>query len=148
MKHRGLETICGQKLTEELARTPMDHYVVWTGYPGDIQPGSLRARALACVEEVGEPVPLRGLIMRAARLEPTGGLDPERVRSAVRLHQCARRAVYLLLERRTSNDYVAVTDIPWPAGATGPIAAGDVVIDRWGQRRFVCAAPEASVAVG
>ncbi len=103
--------------------------MVWTGHACGGQEGSLRARALACVREVGAPVSLRLLLQRAAAIEPSGGLDPDAVRNAVRMHQTARPAVYLLVKRLPSRDFVAVTDIPWPAGVRAPISAGGLVVD-------------------
>jgi hypothetical protein len=136
MKHRGLEPIAAARLTEALARTPKDHYVVWTGHACVGQPGSLRARALACVQEVATPVPLRTVLQRAAQIEAAGGLDPDSVRNAVRMHQLARPAVCLLVERLAGGDYVAVTDIPTPAGLRGRIGAGEIVIDARTGPRF------------
>jgi hypothetical protein len=138
VKHRGLEEISAHRLTEALARTPNAHYVIWTGHPCASQPGSLRARALACVREIGVPVPLRTVLQRAANLEAAGGLDPDSVRNAFRMHQLAQPAVCLLVERLASNDYVAVTDIPSPAAMRGRIAAGELVIDARTGPRFAC----------
>lgn len=146
MKHRGLEPISAARLTEALARTPKEHYVVWTGHPCAGQAGSLRARALACVWEVATPVPLRAVLQRAANLDPEGGLDPDSVRNAIRMHQLARPAVCLLVERLASNDYVAVTDIPIPAGLRGRIGAGEIVIDSRSGPRFVPLNAEMAVA--
>lgn len=146
MNHRGSEPIDPERLADAIARTPQSYYVVWTGYSCAGQPGSLRARALSCISEVGTPVLLRALLQRAAAVETAGGLDPDLVRSAVRMHQSASRAVYLLVERLPSNDFVAVTDIPSPAGVRGRISAGDVLIEACGRKRFVCLEPEAAVA--
>jgi hypothetical protein len=147
VKHRGVEAIGAERLTEAIGRTPLDQYVVWTGYPLDGQAGSLRARALHCISEVGTPVPLRAVLQRAARLETARGLDPDAVRAAIRLHQVARRAVYLLVQRLPSNAFVAVTDIPAPAGVRGRICAGETVIEANGRPRFVALDREVSVAV-
>lgn len=131
MRHRGVERISESDLVEGLSRAPADHYVIWTGEGCSAQPGSLRSRALACIHEVGVPVLLRVIIRRAARLDGDVGLDPDAVRSAIHMHQAARPAAYLLAKRRFSGEYVAVTDIPFPAGGRG-IAAGEVIMDRLG----------------
>jgi hypothetical protein len=133
MRHRGLETIPEGELVEAIARTPPDHYVIWTGEPCGAQVGSLRSRALACVAEVGQPVPLRVLVRRAAHLDGIGGLNPDAVRNAVRLHQTARPAAYLLVTRLASGAFAAVADIPFPAGTGRPIVAGAVVMDGLGR---------------
>lgn len=136
MKHRGLEPIGAARLTEALARTPKEHYVVWTGHPCAGQAGSLRARALGCISEVAAPVPLRTVLQRAANLGVEGGLDPDSVRNAIRMHQLARPAVCLLVERLASGDYVAVTDVPTPSGMRSRLAAGEIVIDARSGPRF------------
>jgi hypothetical protein len=138
VQHRGLEPISERDLIEALSRTPADHHVIWTGESCGAQAGSLRSRALACVQEVGLPVPLRIVLRRAAKLDGDIGLDPLAVRNAVRLHQSARPAVYLLVRRQFSADFVAVADIPFPASGRR-IAAGDVVMDRHG--RLLAEAP-------
>ena len=92
MRHRGVEPISEGDLIEALSRAPADQYVIWTGESCSAQPGSLRSRALACVHEVGVPVLLRVVLRRAARLDGDVGLDPDAVRSAVHMHQAARRA--------------------------------------------------------
>jgi hypothetical protein len=132
VQHRGLELISEQDLIEALSRTPADHHVIWTGEVCGGQAGSLRSRALACIREVGVPVPLRVIQRRAAKLDGDMGLDPLAVRNAVRLHQAARPAVYLLVRRLFSADFVAVADIPIPASGRR-ISAGDVVMDRHGR---------------
>jgi hypothetical protein len=133
VRHRGLETIAEPDLVEAIARTPADQYVIWTGDPCGSQPGSLRSRALACIAEVGRPVPLRDLIRRAAKVEAGAGFNPDSVRNAVRMHQAARPAVYLLVSRRPSGAFMAVSDIPFPGGMSRRIDAGDMVMDPRGQ---------------
>lgn len=147
MRHRELERLSEAAVTEAIARTPIDHYVIWDGSACAAQRGSLRSRALSLIDEPWAPVPLRVLIQRAARLSETGGLDPDTVRSAVRLHQTARPAVYLLVRRTVSGDYLAVTDIPWPGPCPRPLRAGDLVLDRQG-RPLGGSQPEAAVASG
>jgi hypothetical protein len=130
VRHRGAEPIPERDLIEAIARTPSDHYVIWTGEPCNGQAGSLRSRALACIVEVGQAVPLRTVMRRAAGLD-SGGLNPDAVRSAVRMHQTARPAVYLLVRRLGSGEFVAVTDIPFAAGRR--IVAGAPLMDRQGK---------------
>lgn len=112
------------ELDDALRRTPLNHFVLWTGQPAAGRSNSLRARAFACIHEVGEPVSLRTLLQRAARLEGCRGLDPDAVRSAVRQHQTAKPAVLLLLERRAGGGYFAVTDAPHAGAVNRPLAAG------------------------
>lgn len=143
MQHRKSEFITDAVLTAAIARTPLDHYVVWTGEPCGRQRGSLRERALSCISEVGVPVALRALIQRAAVIEAGQGLHPDNVRGAVRMHQSANPAVYLLVRRTALNEFVAVFDIPCP-GSLRPIKAGQVIVGRDGGYRLssVAAAPE------
>lgn len=131
-RHRGLELLSDAAVTEAIARIPFDHFVIWDGSRCAVQTGSLRSRALALVEEPWAPVQLRALVQRAARLAEGSGLDPDTVREAVRMHQSARATAYYLVRKTLSGDYVAVTDIPWPVGAHGPIRAGAAVMDRQG----------------
>jgi hypothetical protein len=111
MRHRELERLADATLVEAIARTPLDHWVVWDGAPCRSQANSLRSRALSCVHEVWTPVPLRTVLQRAAAVCGDKGLNPDTVRSAVRMHQAARPAAYLLVRRTLSGDYLAVTDI-------------------------------------
>jgi hypothetical protein len=74
-------------------------------------------------------VSLRWLMQQAARLGGDVGFHPDAVRSAVRSHQNARPAAYLLLQRAASGALVSVTDIPFPAHADKPIRAGEVVME-------------------
>jgi len=133
MRHRELERLNAAAVVEAIARTPIDHFVIWDGRACGVQSGSLRSRALSLVHEVWSPVPLRVLIQRAARITDQAGLDPDTVRSAVRLHQTAKPAVYLLVRKAVSGDYLAVADIPWPAASARPLRAGEVVLDRHGR---------------
>lgn len=141
MKHRGLELISFDAVVDEIARTPLDHYVVWDGSNCSAQANSLCSRALSLIFETWSPVPLRALLQRASSISDGMGLNPEAVRRAVRGHQSARPAAYLLVRRTPSGDYVAVADVPWPTAADGPLRAGDVVLDRYG-RRFGKDGPE------
>lgn len=136
MRHRRTELIRAEALAEAIARTPMTHHVLWIGREATGQRGSLRARAFDCLHEVGVPVSLRVLLQRAAQLPDGTGLDPDAVRSAIRLHQGAKPAVVFLLERRPSGEFVAVTDIPFAGSCGRRISAGEVVVDRGGRFGF------------
>jgi hypothetical protein len=136
MRHRDAEVVPASVLTDALGRTPLHHYVLWTGRPAIGQAGSLRSRAFGCIHEVGVPVSLRVLLQRAARLDGAAGLDPDAVRSAVRLHQMARPAVLILLERRAAGEFVAVTDIPHAGALHLGLRAGEVLIDARGACRL------------
>lgn len=134
-RHTGtLKHLTDAALTEALARTPADHFIIWNGRPCRAQSGSIRSQALALVAEVWEPVPLRVLLMRAARLSGLSGLNPDTVRSAVRMHQSASHASYLLVRRTVSGDYLAVADVPWPSSGAGRLRAGDLVLGSRGER--------------
>jgi hypothetical protein len=121
-------------LQDALARTPSDLYVIWNGEACPAQPGSIRSRALGLVAEIWQPLPLRTLLTRAARLSGSSGLDPDTVRSAVRMHQGASHAAYFLVRRTLSGDYLAVTDVPYPSSGRRRLKAGDVVLGRSGAR--------------
>jgi len=129
-----LKHLTDATLTEALARAPSDQFVIWNGRPCAAQPGSIRSQALALVAEVWEPVPLRVLLMRAARLAGESGLDPDTVRSAVRMHQSASCASYFLVRRTTSGDYLAVADVPSPSSGSRRLNAGDLILGRAGER--------------
>ena len=140
MKRSGLERISERVIREAIGRAPLDQYVVWDGSQSRLKPNSICSRALACIQEVWTPVSLRVLMQRAAYLAGELGLDPERVRKAVRQHQSARPTAYLLVRRAATGDYLAVTDVPWPSRAAA-LRAGDLVLDRVGN-------PFGQVAVG
>ncbi|CAN7383443.1 hypothetical protein LJR225_002398 [Phenylobacterium sp. LjRoot225] len=133
MRHRRLEPVSQATLDAALARTPLDHFVIWDGSSCGVQANSLRSRALSCVTEIWSPLSMRALLQRAACIGGELGLDPDTVRSAVRMHQSARPAAYLLVRRTLSGDYMAVTDVPWPAATLAPLRAGDLVLDRKGR---------------
>lgn len=122
------------ELADALARTPADHYVIWNGRPCPMQPGSIRSQALALVDTAWIPVPLRAVQRQAARLCGQSGLDPDTVRSAVRMHQSAGHASYFLVRRTLSGDYVAVTDVPYPSSGSRRLRAGELVLSRSGER--------------
>lgn len=134
-QHRAtLKSINDRELTEALARTPADLHVIWNGHQPSMQDGSITSRTLQLVHEVWQPIPLRVLIQRAARLAGASGLDPDAVRNAVRRHQGAGRACYLLVTRLAGGDYVAVTDVPYPSSGSRSLRAGDVVLGKSGER--------------
>jgi len=129
-----LKHLPDEALIEALARTPADYYVIWNGFTCPSRAGSVRARALRLIEEIWEPVPLRVLLTRAARLSGLSGLDPDAVRSAIRMHQSAIPAAYFLARRTASGDYLAVTDVPYPALRSQRLRAGDLIVGRSGDR--------------
>lgn len=129
-----LKHLSDEALDAAVARIPADHYVIWNGHRCPAQPGSIRSLALGLVEDVWEPLPLRILVRRAARLSGTSGLDPDAVRNAVRMHQNARPAAYFLVRRSVSGDYLAVADVPYPSTGSRRLGAGDVVLGRSGDR--------------
>jgi hypothetical protein len=129
-----LKHLSEDALLEALARTPADLFVIWNGEDCPAQSGSIRSRALGLVEEIWEPLPLRILVTRAARLAGSSGLDPDTVRSAVRMHQSASHAAYFLVRRTLSGDYLAVVDVPYPSSGPLRLMAGDLVLSRSGAR--------------
>lgn len=145
-RHRTTEALSELEITRAIARTPQDHFVIWTGDIVGGQGGSLRSRALGLVQEVWRPVALRVLLLRAVEIEPGAGLHPDTVRNAVRMHQCARPTAYLLARRTLAGDYLAVADVPYPAGSYPggvgrPLAADALVLGRDGRRFTDEAAP-------
>ncbi|CAN7142555.1 hypothetical protein LJR225_000026 [Phenylobacterium sp. LjRoot225] len=138
-RHRTAEALSELEVTRAISRTPQDQFVIWTGDAAGSQGGSLRSRALGLVDEAWRPMALRALLLRAVEIEPGAGLHPDVVRSAVRMHQSARPSAYFLARRTLGGDYLAVTDIPYPAGpAPGglrrPLPAGALLLGRYGQR--------------
>jgi hypothetical protein len=129
-----LERIDAKALSQGIAATPLDQFVIWDGTVYEGRPGSRTTRALSLVTEAWQPISLRELIMRASRLDGDCGLPPETVRNAVRQHQRARGAGYLWVRRTPAGDYVLVTDVPFPASRQRPTAAGAVVLSRDGRR--------------
>jgi hypothetical protein len=135
MRHRAAEQVGAYDLQEEIARTPMDQYVIWTGACGVTQPGSLRSRALACVDAAWTPILLRELLRRAAGLFGAQGYDPAAVRRAVADHQRARPAVYLLARKVAPGRFLAVSDIPFAGDPARRVRAGDPLFvdgEPWG----------------
>jgi len=130
----GLEEIAPASLADGIGATPIDYYVIWTGGCHEGRAGSVCSRALALVTEVWTPVPLRELVLRAARIEGDAGFRPEAVRGAVRQHQRAREACYLLVRRTQDGDFVTVTDVPIPAAKAKALRTGEIVLSRAGDR--------------
>jgi hypothetical protein len=139
-----LELISPGELARGVGATPIDHYVLWNGGRYGARPRSRCFRALSLVTEVGVPVPLRELILRAGRIEGEYGLRPEAVRRNVRQHQAAIGACYLLVRRRASGDFVSVTDVPSPAGGLRPLRADEVVLRSMGPARPLAEKPQSA----
>lgn len=114
-------------LAQGVAATPIDQYVIWDGGSYDARAGSRCSQVLGLINEIGTPVPLRELVLRAARMS---GFRPEDVRGAVRAHQAARGACYLLVRKTAAGEYVSAAEIPFPATRPGPIRAGEVIMSR------------------
>jgi len=128
-----LKSISDRELTEALARTPVNYHVIWSGRQPSVHNGSITARSIQLIREIWEPIPLRILLQRAARISGYSGFDPDAVREAVRRHQGAARACYFLAARLAHGDYVAVTDVPYPSSGAR-LRAGDVVLGSSGLR--------------
>ncbi len=137
-RHRLMERIPASVLTAALRQTPPTHYVIWTGHHYRAQDGSLRSQALSRITEVGQPVSVQTLLQRAARIDGEVGFDPNTVRSGLTLHQGAKPAAYLLVEKTASGEYVAVRDIPKAGIPNQSIRAGEVVLDRGGRLLVNC----------
>lgn len=129
-----LKDLSDEELADAVARTPADHFVIWNGRSCPIQPGSIPSRTLQLVDQAWEPVSLRILVRRTARLSGRSGLDPDRVRNAVLAHQRGGCASYFLVRRTLAGDYVAVVAVPYPSTGSGPLKAGDLVLGRSGER--------------
>jgi len=87
-QHRAtLKSINDRELTEALARAPANQHVIWNGHESSMQDGSITARTLHLIDVTWEPIPLRILMQRAARIAGSTGLHPDAVRDAVRRHQ-------------------------------------------------------------
>ena len=129
-----LKAISDRELTEALARTPVNYHVIWNGREPSVRNGSVTAQFIRLIREIWEPIPLRILLQRAARISGDTGFDPDAVRDAVRRHQGAARASYLLAARLAQGDYVAVTDVPYPSSGVRRLRAGDVVLGSSGLR--------------
>jgi hypothetical protein len=104
-------------------------FVLWTGNPYKARRASARSNSLATIKEVKKPVPLSTLIERAAKAHGETGYSPDIVRSGLFLHQGAKPAVYLALEKKEDGTFVAASNIPFPdpSFSTKPFKQGDVV---------------------
>ena len=129
-----LKLLSDRVLADALARTPADQYVIWNGVACPAQPGSIRSQALRLVDEIWEPVAMRIVVRRAARLAGTAGLDPDAVRNGVRAHQGASQVSYFLVRRAPSGDFLAVCDVPHPSSGSKPLREGQLVLSRTGER--------------
>jgi hypothetical protein len=123
-----MDHVSERALTEGVARTPSDHHVIWLGHLAKGRDESACSVTLGLIERPWDPVPLRSLLLRAARLDGSQGIPPDLARAAVRQHQSARPACYLLVRRTIAGDFVTVTDVPWPATAGAPLRTGDLVL--------------------
>ena len=126
----GAERVPPTVLMQGIGATPIDHFVLWTGGVYDAKAGSRCSRALSLITEVWTPVPLRELLIRAAKIEGEAGFPPDAVREAVRQQQRVNGACYLWVRRIASGDYVAICDIPSPAHQVEPIRRADMVLGR------------------
>lgn len=127
-RERLIAYVSATALADGIRRTPLEQYVIWTGDELHGLPNSRIGRTLACVTEIGQPVSLRALVQRAARLDGDFGVPPDAVRNAVRQHQSARPTVLMLVERRPNGDFTAVADIPFAGAAGRRIRGGEVVL--------------------
>jgi len=128
-----LALISDQELLENLARTPLDQFLIWNGRPRGGRPTSVLTQALAFVDAAWSPMPLRVLLQRTARLSGLHGLSPDAVKKGIWSHQAATPASYFLVRERSRGEYVAVTDIPRPSSWFEPIRAGDLVLSAKGR---------------
>lgn len=127
---RSLVFVSDRELLQVIGRTPLDHYIIWSGRPRTGRASSVLSLALVCIDEVWSPVSLRAFLQRAARLEEGYGLAPEAVKKAIWSHQSAAPACYYLVRKTSAGDYVAVTDVPRPSSLNRPIRAGEIVFSR------------------
>lgn len=122
-------------LEEALARTPWEHHVLWTGAAAGFRRGSIASRCLSLIDVAGEPVRLRWLMQRAVETDPAMASAPLALRDALRMHQQAKPAVYLLLERQPSGAFHAVANVPYAGVVGSRLEAGEAVIDARGRIR-------------
>lgn len=129
----GFVLVPDAELVEAVARTPLDLHLIWTGRVRGGRPNSVLTRAVACVEAVWTPIPLRMLLRQTARLAGDYGLPPDAVKKGLWSHQAATPACYLLVRAIAGGRYLAVTDVPRPASWPAPIRPGDVVLSPAGR---------------
>lgn len=122
-----LEFISQEQLISGLSRTPIEDHVIWTGVHYEGREASFRARVLSLVTEPWAPVAVRVLVTAAARLAGEYGVSPDRVRAAIRMHQGARGAAYILVRRTPAADFIAATAVPTPSVGR-PLVEGDLVL--------------------
>lgn len=113
-------------------------YVLYTGGNYGRRKASGRSKSLATVTERGKPIPIRTYIARAAKVvdpETGKGFGTDISVGGLSLHQGAKPAVYLYLERDADGNYRAVKNVPTPDPAyfeaayrRGGFKAGDIVI--------------------
>lgn len=116
-----------------IARTPLDHFVICIGSSNRARADSLFARVFSRLPETWRPISVRAALQRAFAESAELAPQLERAPDALRAHQGARPATHLLVRRTVANEYVTVTDIPWPAGAGSPLPAGALVLDAQGR---------------
>lgn len=114
-----------------------DIFVLFTGGKYRARKTSGRFLSLGTVKEVGKPIPLATVYERAATVAgPKGGFSPDLVRSGLFLHQGAKPAVYIALEKNDKGEFVAAKDVAMPDEAwfgKRSFKAGDIVrLDRVG----------------
>lgn len=118
-----------ETVTAEIGNTSGDEYVLFTGGAYRRRRASGRSRSLATITEKNRPIKLATYIKRASTANPDGtGYSSQISVGGLRLHQGAKPAVYLYLEKDAKGNYRAVTDIPDPDGFEKPFSAGQVVI--------------------
>lgn len=103
-------------------------FVVWTGNPYKARRQSARSNSLRTISEKMTPVPVSELLKRAATCMGTTGFSPDVVRAGLFLHQGAKPAVYLAVEKREDGAFVAAASAPFADGFANGLKKGDVVI--------------------
>lgn len=107
-----------------------DIYVLYTGGKYRARKSSGRFLSLGTVTEIGKPIPLATVYERAAKVRDGKGFTPDLVRSGLFLHQGAKPAVFIALEKDDKGEFRAAKDVPLPdrdyfAGRS--FKAGDLV---------------------
>jgi len=130
---RAPETISAVDLQNVLRRLDNSAlYVYYTGGTYRARKASLRSNALAVLNGTPKtPITLSDFLAKAARAQGGEvGYDPNVVKGGLALHQGAKPAVYLYVEKMADGSFRAVKDIPTPDptfSATG-FKAGDTVL--------------------
>ena len=133
LSHSPVAPCAARAFERAIARTPLDHFVVYIGSTNRARPGSLFGRVFASQTDVWKPVSVRAILQMAFVDFANVPLQMERAHEALRSHQRARPATHLLVRRTAARDYVTVTDVPWPSGADRPLPAGALVLDAVGR---------------